>query len=286
MNELKKVGILGAGMMGAEIALSFAMHGYDVIMKDITIESAEKGKASLNKSLDRKISKGTFDEKNKESTLARIQPKDSYRFLDDADLVIEAVFEDVKVKQEIFLEIDSICKPSAVFATNTSSLSVTKLAGVLPGERVCNFIGTHFFSPASVMKLVEIVPGLGTSGNTISFVMDCCAKIEKTPVRVKDVPGFAVNRMLMALNMEAMRLVEEGVISVEDVDKACTLGLGHPIGPFALMDLSGLDLNLTIAQIFFEAYGERFMPRPLFKQKVDAGHLGRKTGRGWLDYKK
>jgi 3-hydroxybutyryl-CoA dehydrogenase len=286
MNELKKVGVLGAGMMGAEIALSFAMHGYDVVMKDMCIASAEKGKARLHKSIDRKINKGLFDESNKELILSSIHPTDSYHLLEDAELVVEAVFEDIAIKQEIFLKIDSICKPDTVFATNTSSLSVTKLASVLPKERICNFIGTHFFSPASVMKLVEVVPGVETSNETVAFVMDCCVKIKKTPVRVKDVPGFAVNRMLMALNMEAMRLVEEGVISAEDADKACSLGLGHPIGPFALMDLSGLDLNLTIAQIFFEAYGERFMPRPIFKQKVDAGHLGRKTGCGWLEYKK
>ena len=136
------------------------------------------------------------------------------------------------------------------------------------------------------MELVEVVPGVDTRQDTIEFTLDCCRKIGKTPALVKDVPGFAVNRMLMALNMEAMRLVEEGVITVEDVDRACKLGLGHPIGPFALMDLSGLDLNLTIARIFFEAYGERFMPRPVLKQKVYANHLGRKTGRGWLEYNK
>ena len=286
MQVLTKVGVLGAGMMGAEIALSFAMSGYEVVMTDTSLELAEKGKGHLNRSLDRKIKKGMFEEEKRDSTLARIILVSDYDRLKDADLVIEAIFEDLEIKQKAFAAIDKICKSECVFTTNTSSLPVTKLARSVSQDRIGTFIGTHFFSPASVMELVEVVPGVDTSQDTIEFTLDCCRKIGKTPVLVKDVTGFAVNRLLMALNVEAMRLVEEGVITVEDVDRACKLGLGHPIGPFALMDLSGLDLNLTIAHIFYEAYGERFMPRPILKQKVYANHLGRKTGRGWLEYNK
>jgi len=284
MGELKKVGIVGAGMMGAEIALCFARSGYQVYMKEVSLELAEKGKERLFGILDKSIQKGRFQADEKDPTLLRILPTDKYESFVEADLVVEAASEVLDIKREIFSDLDKICKPDCIFATNTSSLSITLLATSVGQNRVSRFLGTHFFSPASVMKLVEVIPGAETTEDTVAFTMECCRKIEKTPIRVKDVVGFAVNRILHAFLIEAIRLVEEGVASPEDIDTACKLGLGHPIGPFALMDLTNVSLSLKVQEILYEAYGERFLPRPILKQKVYANHLGRVTGKGWLQY--
>lgn len=283
---VSKVGIIGAGMMGAEIALCFAMSGHDVAMKDATLALAQKGKDRLRGVLDKAIQKGRFQADEKDPTLSRINPTEQYEALKDVDLIVEAVFEDLEIKREFFAQLDSICKPDCVFATNTSSIPITLLATSVKSERIGRFLGAHFFSPASVMKLAEVIPGLETEDGTVTFMMDHCRRIGKTPIRVKDVPGFAVNRILHAMWIEANRLVEEGVASPEDIDTACKLGLGHPIGPYALMDLTSNDLNLKVQEILYEAYGERFRPRPILKQKVNANHLGRKTGRGWYKYGK
>jgi len=286
MGKMNKVGVVGAGMMGAEIALCFAMSGYEVAMKDEPLALAQKGKDRLRGVLDKAIQKGKFQAEEKDPTLSRITPTDQYGAFRDVDLIMEAVFEDLKTKREVFARLDSVCKPDCVFATNTSSISVTLLATSVKSERIGQFLGAHFFSPASVMKLVEVIPGLETKEETLTFMMDCCRRIGKIPIKVKDVTGFAVNRILHAMWIEANRLVEEGVASPEDIDTACKLGLGHPIGPYALMDLTSNDLNLRVQKILFEAYGERFMPRPILKQKVYANHLGRKTGLGWFKYGK
>ena len=286
MRELKKIGVVGAGMMGAEIALSFAMTGFEVILKDANIELAHKGKERLNGVLNKFIKKGTFETNKKELILSRIMPSHEFDPFREVDLVEEAVFESFEVKSQVFRELDEICRQECVFATNTSSIPITRLATSVSKKRIGNFIGAHFFSPASVMKLVEVIPGLETEEETINFMMECIRKIGKTPILVKDVCGFVVNRILHAMWIEANRLLEEGVATPEDIDTGCKLGLGHPIGPYALMDLTGNDLNLKVQQILFEAYGERFKPRPILKQKVDAGHIGRKTGRGWYSYDK
>ena len=199
---------------------------------------------------------------------------------------MEAVFEDLETKKKVFAELGNICRQDCVFATNTSSIPVTLLATSVKKERIGRFLGAHFFSPAFTMKLVEVIPGLETEGETVAFMMECCRMIDKIPIRVKDVPGFAVNRILHAMWIETSRLVEEDVATVEDINTACKLGLGHPIGPYALMDLTSNDLNLKVGQILYEAYGERFKPRPILKQKIYANHLGRKTGRGWYNYDK
>jgi 3-hydroxybutyryl-CoA dehydrogenase len=286
MRKLKKVGVIGAGMMGAEIAFCFAVAKYKVIIKDATLELSKNGKKRLEAIFDKGIKKGKFLKEEKNTLFSRIIPSDKYDGLEDCDLIIEAVFEDVKIKKNIFSHLDSICKPDCVFATNTSSIPVTLLATAVKSERIGSFLGTHFFSPASVMKLVEVIPGLETEEETTAFMMECCKKIEKTPIRVKDVAGFAVNRILHAMWIEANRLVEEGVATPEDIDTACKLGLGHPIGPYALMDLTSNDLNFSIQKILYDTYGERFRPRPILKQKVDANHLGRKAGKGWFIYNK
>jgi 3-hydroxybutyryl-CoA dehydrogenase len=285
MNEEFKIGVLGAGMMGAEIALSFAISGYPVVMKEVILELAERGKARLQGVLDRAIKKERFAAEDKEPTLARIMPVDQYGMFADANFVIEAIVEDFDVKKQALGELDTVCNPACVFATNTSSISITRLATCVGSERRANFLGAHFFSPASVMKLVEVIPGLETSEETVAFVMECCRNIGKIPIRVKDVTGFVVNRILHAMWIEAMRLLDEDVATAEDIDIGCKLGLGHPVGPFALMDLTSNDLNLKVQEILFDSYGERFRPPPILKQKVFANHLGRKTRRGWFEYK-
>ena len=284
--SLRKVGVIGAGMMGSEIALCFAMANIEVILKDINLELAKKGKDRSSLALDKLIKKGHFSPEERELILSRIAPTENDGHLKEADLIVEAVIEDSETKKSVFRDLDATCKPECIFATNTSSISVTQLATSVGPNRISKFLGAHFFSPASVMKLVEIIPGLETGENALAFMMECCHKIGKAPIRVKDVVGFAVNRLLHAMWIEANRLVEEGVASPEDIDIGCKLGLGHPIGPYGLMDLTGNDLNLKIQEILFEAYGERFKPRPILRQKVFANHLGRKTGRGWFDYRK
>jgi len=286
MEKISKVGVVGAGMMGAEIALCFAMSGYEVAMKETTLELGQKGKDRLEGVLDKAIKKERFQAKEKDPTLSRITPTDQYEILRDVDLVVEAVFEDSEIKKKVFAELDSVCKPDCVFSTNTSSIPITLLATSVKTQRIGRFLGSHFFSPASVMKLVEVIPGLETEEKTVSFMMNCTREIGKIPIRVKDVTGFVVNRLLHIMWIEANQLVEEGVATPEDIDAACKLGLGHPIGPYALMDLTNNNLNLQVQEILFETYGERFRPRPILKQKVHANHLGRKTGRGWFEYQK
>lgn len=284
MEDVNKVGVIGAGMMGAEIALCFAMAGYEVMIKEATLELAQKGKDRLEGVFDKLIRKGRSKPEEKAPALNLITPTDQYETLKDVDLVVEAVFEDLETKKKVFEQLDNMCKPGCIFATNTSSIPITLLATSVKKGRVGQFLGTHFFSPASIMKLVEVIPGLETEEKTVTFMMDCCRKIGKTPIRVKDVTGFAVNRILHAMWIEANRLLEEGVATPEDIDTACKLGLGHPIGPYALMDLISNDLNLKVQQILYDTYGERFRPRPILKQKVNANHLGRKTRRGWFVY--
>ncbi len=284
MAEEKTIGVVGAGMMGAEIALCFAMAGHRVMLKEVSLELAEKGKMRLEGVLDRLVHKNKIDPDQKPPVLARIVPTDKFDRFRETHLVVEAAFENEPVKKQIFKELDAICPPGCIFATNTSSIPITVLATAVGPSRIGRFVGTHFFSPVSLMPLVEVIPGLDTTEETIEAIMAVCRQIGKTPIRVKDVTGFAVNRLLHAMWIEANRLLEEGVASVEDIDTACRLGLGHPIGPYALMDLTGNDLNLQVQQILQDAYGERFRPRPILKQKVSAHHLGRKTGRGWMPY--
>lgn len=285
MSGIKKAGVLGAGMMGSEIALCFAMAGIEVIVKDVSVEVAKKGIENAGKALDRLSKKGSFDAAGKEKTLSLMKPTDKWEPYADADFVVEAIFEDLEFKKETFAALDKVCKPECIFATNTSSLRVTAIATAVDEERRGKFLGAHFFSPVSIMKLVEIVPGLETTEETVQKSLEVSKTIGKTPIRVKDVAGFAVNRLIHAMWIEAERCVEEGVASPEDLDIGCTLGLGHPIGPFKLMDIVTNELTLDIQRILQEAYGDRFMPRSSLIQIVDAGHSGRRTGRGWYDYR-
>jgi 3-hydroxybutyryl-CoA dehydrogenase len=284
MNRIDQIAVIGAGMMGTEIAYCFALANKKVVLRDQSLDAARNAKVRMETILDKGIGKGRLEPERKESVLALVTPSDSDHDIRDVDLVVEAVFEDEQLKMQIWSHLDTICKPECIFATNTSSIPITRLATSVGAERRGQFVGAHYFSPVSLMKLVEVIPGLETTEETVEMMMECCRTIDKVPIRVKDVPGFAVNRILHAMWMECYRLLEEGVATVEDIDTCCKLGLGHPIGPYALMDLTSNSLNLQIQQILFDAYGERFKPKPILRQKVDGNHLGRKVGRGWYSY--
>lgn len=282
--EIKKIGVIGAGMMGAEIALCFEMAGYETVLADIKMEFAQNGRNKQETILAKRVAKGKLTEEEKNAILERVTVTADNHDLADCDLIIEAVLENVDVKQGVFRELDQICKPETIFASNTSAISITKLTSAVQKGRA--FVGTHFNSPASVMKLVEVVSGNQTTKETADIVYDLLASIGKEPIRVKDVVGFALNRMFHIFYGEAMRLVEEGVCSPEDVDKCCVYGLGHPVGICRLLDQLGHALNLSVDKILFDAYGDRFRPSPVLQRFVDSGELGRKTGKGFYEYDK
>ncbi|WP_372055555.1 3-hydroxyacyl-CoA dehydrogenase family protein [Tistrella mobilis] len=279
-----RIGVVGAGMMGSEIALVFALAGHDVLLTDQNVEAAQAAIGRLESVLDRGIGRGLFSEADKGRALGHLRAAESLEAFADRELVVEAVFEDQEVKQAVFRRLDGILGAEAIIASNTSTIPISTLASAVQAERQTRFLGTHFFSPVHRMKLVEVIPGFDTTDEVIAQVMDLCRSAGKEPIRVKDVPGFAVNRVLHAFLIEAVKLVEEGVATPEDIDKACRLGLGHPMGPFELMDVVTNSLSLQAQEIMHDAYGERFRPASLLKQKVAAGHIGRKTGRGWKTY--
>jgi 3-hydroxybutyryl-CoA dehydrogenase len=279
-----KIGVVGAGMMGSEIALVFAMAGHEVILTDTSAECLEGAFAKITGILDKGVARGFWDRAAQGRTLANLKSAAALAAYADRDFVIEAAFEDATVKGEIFRILDRVCKAECILSSNTSTISIATLAASVGAERRRRFIGTHFFSPVSRMKLVEVMPAFDTEEAVVERVMALCRDAGKAPVRVKDVVGFAINRLLHALFIEAVRLVEEGVASPADLDTACKLGLGHPAGPFELMDQVTNGLSLQVQEILHEAYGPRFMPRPLMKQMVKAGRDGRKAGRGWFAY--
>lgn len=272
--------------MGAEIALVAALAGKQVLLSDTSEELLTKALENLGKVLDKGIQRSFYKEAQKDEALGRIATTTDLARFANCDLVTEAVFESEEVKAAVFRKLDQVCKADALIASNTSTIAITGLASYVAPERRARFAGTHYFSPVSRMKLVEVIPAFDTAESTIERVLAACRDAGKEPIRVKDVVGFAVNRVLHAFWVEATRLVEEGVASPEDIDTACRLGLGHPIGPFRLMDGVTNNLTLDVQEILFQYYGERFRPRPLLKQKVKAGHLGRKSGRGWFNYDK
>jgi 3-hydroxybutyryl-CoA dehydrogenase len=276
-----RIGVVGAGLMGAEIAFVHALHSHDVMLVDRTDEVLAGATSRLDALYDKGAARAFYDAGAKDAVLGAIGTTTDVAALADRDLVVEAVFESEEVKAEVLGALDRTCGPECIFATNTSTIPITVLASYVAPERRSRFLGTHYFSPVSRMKLVEVIPALETSEQTFSFAMDLCRAIGKEPVRVKDVTGFAVNRLLHVLMIEAVRLVEEEVASPEDIDRACRLGLGHAMGPFELMDATTSSLCLQAQQIMFDAYGERFRPRPLLKQRVKAGYVGGKGNKGW-----
>ncbi len=283
---ISKMGVVGAGLMGSEIALVFALAGKDVLLNDTSDDLLARAKRNLDGILQRGVKRGFYEPEQVESTLARIRTTTDLKHYGDREMVIEAVFEDESVKAKIFETLDSLVPKQCIIASNTSSISITALSSHLSAARRGRFVGTHFFSPVSRMKLVEVIPAMDTAGQTLDTTMAVCREAGKTAIKVKDVVGFAVNRVLHALVIEAIRLVEEGVATPEDIDLACRLGLGHPIGPFQLLDATQNSLSLQVQGILHDAYGERFKPRPLLKQMVQAGYNGKKAGRGWYQYDK
>lgn len=277
-----KIGVVGAGLMGGEIALVFALAGHEVLLNDREQESLDRGLARLRTLMEKGVGRGFYSEDQIEPVLANIKPTLDLADFADRELVTEAVFEDEGVKRALIENLAGIVSPECVIASNTSTIPISTLAGALPSEGRHRFIGTHYFSPVSRMKLVEVIPGFDTSEATLDRTMALMEQIGKTPIKVKDVAGFAVNRMLHMFMIEAVKLVEEGVASPEDLDTACRLGLGHPIGPFALMDAVTSSLCVQAQDIMFDAYGERFRPPPLLKQRVAAGYGGGKGKPGWI----
>lgn len=278
----KKIGVVGAGLMGAEIALVFALAGHDVLLHDRDAAILDRALARLRTVMEKGVGRQFYEAGAIAPTLGRIRPVTDLSAMADRDMVTEAVFEAIEVKTAVLQALADICPADCIIASNTSTIPISTLAGTIPAARRPRFVGTHYFSPVSRMKLVEVIPGFDTAEDTIAVAMDMMNGIGKTPIRVKDVAGFAVNRMLHAFMIEAVRLVEEGVATPEDLDTACRLGLGHPIGPFALMDAVTSSLCVQAQEIMQEAYGERFRPPALLKQRVRAGYGGGKGKAGWL----
>jgi 3-hydroxybutyryl-CoA dehydrogenase len=282
MTEAKeRIGVVGAGLMGAEIALVHALAGHEVVLSDRSEELLHAARARLKDILDKGVARGFYEAQAPDAALARIATSVDLAPFAQCDMVIEAIFENEAAKAELWQRLDRICGAAAIFASNTSSIAISTLASYVAAERRPLFLGTHYFSPVSRMKLVEIIPAFDTAPATVETAIRIARGAGKTPIRVKDVVGFAVNRVLTAFLIEAVRLVEEGVASPEDVDLACRLGLGHPMGPFELMDAVSSNLALEVQEILFNAYGERFRPPALMKQMVKAGRIGRKSGKGW-----
>jgi 3-hydroxybutyryl-CoA dehydrogenase len=283
---IDKVGVVGAGLMGAEIALVCALAGKRVLLSDTSEEKLSRALENLGRVMDKGLQRGFYKEGDREAALGRIATTTDLAAFADCDLVTEAVFESEEVKAGVFRALDKVCRPDAILCSNTSTISITGLSSYVSPARRPRFLGTHYFSPVSRMKLVEVIPGIDTGDGTVGVVTDFCRDIGKAPIRVKDVVGFAVNRLLHVFMIEAVRLVEEGVCTAEEVDLACKLGLGHPVGPFELSDAVTNHLCLQAQEIMHGAYGERFRPRPLLKQMVQAGYDGKKAGRGWYRYEK
>ncbi len=281
---MKKISIIGAGTMGTDIAQVFASKGFDVVIRDITDEIIGKSSAKLDKTLARLVEKGKLTPEDKQKLSGRITFTTDLNLSSDADLVIEAIIEDVKIKKDLFKQLDGICKPEAILATNTSSLSVTELSSAV--ARRDKFIGMHFFNPVPVMKLVEVIRGIFTSDETFKAVYELSAVIGKEPVEVKDGPGFIVNKILVPMINEAVCVLQDGIASAADIDKAMQLGANFPMGPLALSDLIGTDVVLHIMNILYQETGDsKYRPNVLLKQMVRGGLLGRKTGKGFYEYK-
>ncbi|WP_066554643.1 3-hydroxyacyl-CoA dehydrogenase family protein [Croceicoccus bisphenolivorans] len=276
-----KVGVVGAGLMGAEIALVFALAGHDVLLNDRDGDSLDRAMARLRTLMEKGVGRGFYNAEDVDPCLSRITATTDLSAFADREIVTEAVFEAMDVKSVVLKTLDEICSEGCIIASNTSTIPISSLAAHVSAERRGRFIGTHYFSPVSRMKLVEVIHGFDTASETVDAVMELMTGIGKTPVRIKDVAGFAVNRMLHMFIIEAVKLVEEGVATPEDLDTACRLGLGHPIGPFALLDAVTSSLSVQAQEIMFDAYGERFRPPPLLKQMVQAGYGGGKGKPGW-----
>ena len=281
--EIRKIMVVGSGLMGSGIAQVAIQASYDVLLNDTTETLAKRGEATLSNNLDRQVKKGKMSEADKAALMSKVSLSTSLDGAAVVDFVVEAAFENFEVKRDIFQKLDKVCRPEVIFATNTSSLSITKLAAAV--SRPDKFIGMHFFSPVPVMALVEVIRSLKTSEDTVSVTEAIVRKMGKESVRVKDVPGFLVNRINSALRAEAYNCLAEGVASIEDIDKALKLALRHPMGPFEVADFVGLDVGFAVARSLHEGYKDvKWRPSMLLEQLVVSGDLGQKTGKGWYDY--
>jgi 3-hydroxybutyryl-CoA dehydrogenase len=278
-----KICIIGTGTMGSGVVQAFAAADMPVLMKSRSEASIEKAIAKITKGLSRQVEKGKMEKERMDAILKNISSTTDYNDLKDMDLVIEATVENMQEKKEVFAAIDKICKPECIFATNTSSLSITEIAATT--TRAERFIGMHFFNPAPVMKLIEVIRGQKTTDEVCDQIVALAEQIGKVPVKVNEAPGFVVNRILIPMINEGVGILADGVASAEDIDNAMKLGANHPMGPLALGDLVGLDVCLAIMEVLYNEYGDsKYRPHPLLRKMVRAGLLGRKTGEGFFKY--
>jgi 3-hydroxybutyryl-CoA dehydrogenase len=285
--EIKKVGVLGCGLMGSGIAQTAASSGFETIVREVSEELLQKGFVGIEKSLAKFAEKGAITAEQQKATRDRLSGTTSFADLADCDIVIEAIIENIEEKQKTYAELDRICKPETIFASNTSSISITEMMTATSAERQKRFVGLHFFNPVPIMKLVEVVKTILTDDDIYEETFEFGKRLGKTPVRANDTTGFIVNRLLVPYMLDAIRALEEGVGSIIDIDASMKLGLGYPMGPFTLGDFVGLDTTYYIAEIMFNEFREkRFAPPPLLKRMVLAGLHGRKSGRGFYDYTK